>query len=161
MEGIVTDLERVTDFSALIKMNDKYFSKHKKAPDSSDSDAEDSTTKVTGHDSDDDRISPSANAAAQTAAKAAKVEAETKVKAKIIKAHVAATTGQASDESDNDSDDDIAAPVALTKNDKKKADAKAIKKIEIDAAVSKQVAKTKAAITTVSKAEKKAKDAVK
>lgn len=85
MEGIVTDLERVTDFSALITMNNKYFSKHKKAVDSSDSDEEDSTTKVTGHDSDDDRISPSANAAAKTAAKAAKVEADTKAKVRIVK----------------------------------------------------------------------------
>ena len=136
MEGIVTDLERVTDFSALIKMNDKYFEKHKKAPDSSDSDAEDSTTKVTGNDSDDDRISPSANAAAKTAAKAAKVEADTKVKAKIVKAHVAKTTGQATD-SDNDSDDDIATPIPITKKDKIKADKAAISKIKIDAAVSK------------------------
>lgn len=93
MEGIVTDLERVTDFSALIKMNNTYFKKHKKALDSSDSDEEDQTTKVTGHDSDDDRISPSANAAAKTAAKAAKVEADTKAKAKIVKKVVAKTTG--------------------------------------------------------------------
>jgi len=92
MEGIVTDLERVTDFSGLIKMNEVYFKKHKKAVDSSDSDEEDSTTKVTGHDSDDERISPSANAAAKTAAKAAKVEADTKAKAKIVRKVVAKTT---------------------------------------------------------------------
>ena len=92
MEGIVTDLGRVTDFSALIKMNDKYFSKHKKVSDSSDSDDEDNTTKVTGHDSDDERISPSANAAAKTAAKAAQVEAVSKAKAKIVRNVVAKTT---------------------------------------------------------------------
>ena len=57
-----------------------------------DSDEEDSTTKVTGHDSDDERISPSANAAAKTAAKAAKVEADTKAKAKIVRKVVAKTT---------------------------------------------------------------------
>lgn len=92
MEGIVTDLEKVTDFTALKKMNDRYFAKHKKALDSSESDSEDEVTKVTGHDSDDDRISPSANAAAKTAAKAAKVEAVTKAKAKIVRDHVKQTT---------------------------------------------------------------------
>ena len=92
MEGIVTDLEKVTDFTALKKMNDRYFAKHKKALDSSESDSDDEATKVTGHDSDDDRISPSANAAAKTAAKAAKVEAVTKAKAKIVRDHVKETT---------------------------------------------------------------------
>jgi hypothetical protein len=116
MEGIVTDLERVTDFSSLIKMNESYFKKHKKALDSSDSHIEDSTTKVTGHDSDDERISPAANAAAKTAAKAAKVEADTKAKTKLVKEHVARTTKKVTPVSDDDeasgSDSDDESPVS-------------------------------------------------
>ena len=51
--------------------------------------------------------------------------------------------------SDDDSDDDVATASPV------------LNKIKIDNAVKKQVAKTKAAITTVSKSEKKAKEAVK
>ena len=106
MEGIVTDLERVTDFSGLVKMNEVYFKKHKRQHDSSDSDSD--VPQVTGHDSDDERISPSAHAAAKTAAK------------------FSSPTTEVSDE-------------ARTK---------------IDNAVKNQVAKTKAAITKMSKEEK-------
>ena len=62
MEGIVTDLEKVTDFSNLIKMNNTWFAKHRKAIDSSDSDND--AADPTGNDSDDDKPSIAATAAA-------------------------------------------------------------------------------------------------
>jgi hypothetical protein len=74
MEGIVTDLEKVTDFSNLIKMNNSWFAKHHKAVDSgSESDEENAPT---GNDSDDDKPSIAAVAAAKVATVAAKVEAK-------------------------------------------------------------------------------------
>lgn len=111
MEGIVTDLEKVTDFSNLIKMNNSWFAKHHKAVDSSDSDADVSPT---GNDSDDDKPSIAATAAAKVTASAAKVELKASKKAAIVEnARKAAIAVEA--------DDDDAETV--------KATAKAVKKV--------------------------------